>query len=210
MINALFFGGAFNPPTIAHIQLAKYALEQINFDKVIFCPSKSKYILNTEHKDFSFDEETRLNMLKDVASNNSFMIVSDIEIKMKEQSRTYFTLKKLSSEGYNLKLLIGSDWLNKLTTERKYVEEIAKEFGIVVLKRNNDDVDTLFNTIPLLIKIKKYVTIIDTPNDFKFVSSNKIRTLLKNYDANKGEINKDLPNELHNLNKYLKGDLYEK
>lgn len=210
MINALFFGGAFNPPTIAHIQLAKYAMQQINFDKVIFCPSKSKYILNTEHKDFSFNEETRLNMLKDIASNNPFMIVSDIEIKMKEQSRTYFTLKKLSSEGYNLKLLIGSDRLNKLTTERKYVEEIAKEFGIVVLKRNDDDVDALFNTIPLLIKIKKYVTIIDTPNDFKFVSSNKIRTLLKNYDTNIDEINKDLPNELHNLNKYLKGDLYEK
>ncbi len=210
MINALFFGGAFNPPTIAHIQLAKYAMEKINFDKVIFCPTKSKYILNTEHKDFSFNEETRLNMLKDIANNNSFMIVSDIEIKMKEQSRTYFTLKKLSSEGYNLKLLIGSDWLNKLTTEWKYVEEIAKEFGIVVLKRNNDDVDTLFNTIPLLIKIKKYVTIIDAPNNFKFVSSNKIRTLLKDYDTNKDEINKDLPNELHNLNKYLKGDLYEK
>jgi len=210
LINALFFGGAFNPPTIAHIQLAKYAMEQINFDRVIFCPTKSKYILNTERKDFSFDEDTRLKMLNDVSKNNSFMIVSDIEIKEKEQSRTYFTLKKLKNEGYNLKLLIGSDWLNKLATDWMYVEEIAKEFGIVILKRNNDDVEELFNTIPLLIKIKKYVIIINSPTNFKFISSNNIRTLLKDYDLNIDKINADLPPELHNLKKYIKGDSYEK
>lgn len=91
-----------------------------------------------------------------------------------------------------------------------YVEEIAKEFGIVILKRNNDDVEELFNTIPLLIKIKKYVIIINSPTDFKFISSNNIRTLLKDYDLNINKINADLPPELHNLEKYIKGDSYEK
>ncbi len=31
-----FFGGCFNPPTNAHINLAKKALKECNLDKVIF------------------------------------------------------------------------------------------------------------------------------------------------------------------------------
>ncbi len=33
-----FFGGCFNPPTNAHINLAKKALKECNLDKVIFVP----------------------------------------------------------------------------------------------------------------------------------------------------------------------------
>lgn len=33
-----FFGGCFNPPTIAHINLAKKVLEKCNLDKLIFVP----------------------------------------------------------------------------------------------------------------------------------------------------------------------------
>ncbi len=33
-----FFGGSFNPPTNAHINLAKRALEECELDKVIFVP----------------------------------------------------------------------------------------------------------------------------------------------------------------------------
>lgn len=33
-----FFGGSFNPPTNAHIDLAKKALKECKLDKVIFVP----------------------------------------------------------------------------------------------------------------------------------------------------------------------------
>ena len=33
-----FFGGCFNPPTIAHIELAKKAIEIAGLDKLIFIP----------------------------------------------------------------------------------------------------------------------------------------------------------------------------
>ena len=33
-----FFGGSFNPPSIAHLKLAKKAIKECKLDKVIFVP----------------------------------------------------------------------------------------------------------------------------------------------------------------------------
>ena len=38
-----FFGGAFNPPTIAHFDLAKNAIENYSFDKIYFVPVNNFY-----------------------------------------------------------------------------------------------------------------------------------------------------------------------
>ena len=204
MINTLFFGGAFNPPTIAHIELAKFALKELNFDKVIFCPTKNHYILKTEGKSYSFSELTRLNMLNKIAKNNSFMEISDYELKQDKQPRTYFTLKHFKEEGYNIKLLIGSDWLNKLDSSWLYVKEIAKEFGIVVLTRSNDNIDEIIKNNKLVNEIKDYLTILKTPPEYKFISSTYIRSLLNDYNNNVDEINSLIPKELDGLKDYLK------
>ena len=54
-----FFGGCFNPPTNAHINLAKRALKECNLDKVIFVP-----IGNFYKKNELISGEHRYNMLK--------------------------------------------------------------------------------------------------------------------------------------------------
>lgn len=54
-----FFGGCFNPPTNAHINLAKKALKECNLDKVIFVPIGNFY----EKKEL-ISGEHRYNMLK--------------------------------------------------------------------------------------------------------------------------------------------------
>ena len=38
-----FFGGSFNPPTVAHIYLAKEAVSQCKLDKVVFVPMNDYY-----------------------------------------------------------------------------------------------------------------------------------------------------------------------
>lgn len=54
------FGGSFNPPTVAHINLAKQVLEEMNeIEKVIFVPVSTKY-----NKKGLAPDEVRLNMLK--------------------------------------------------------------------------------------------------------------------------------------------------
>ena len=77
MIKALMFGGAFNPPTIAHIQLAEYAKKMTKSDVVIFVPTKMTYIKNDQQKDFAFNDEVRYEMLQKIASTREWMVVSD-------------------------------------------------------------------------------------------------------------------------------------
>ena len=84
-MRALVYGGAFNPPTIAHIELADFARKAAGFDKVIFVPSKMHYITDDQKKDFAFDDETRLAMLRECAKAHEWMEVSDYEIKAAEQ-----------------------------------------------------------------------------------------------------------------------------
>ncbi|MBQ1383447.1 MAG: nicotinic acid mononucleotide adenylyltransferase, partial [Solobacterium sp.] len=37
-MKVLYFGGAFNPPTRAHIELADLVRQELGFDKVLFMP----------------------------------------------------------------------------------------------------------------------------------------------------------------------------
>lgn len=54
-----FFGGCFNPPTNAHINLAKKVLKECKLDKVIFVPVGNFY-----DKKELVSGEHRYNMLK--------------------------------------------------------------------------------------------------------------------------------------------------
>ena len=38
-----FFGGSFNPPTIAHLDLVKKAIQKYQLDKVYFVPVNNFY-----------------------------------------------------------------------------------------------------------------------------------------------------------------------
>ena len=51
MKRVLAFFGAFNPPTVAHIELARFAMERTGRDGVVFVPSKSVYIRGEQGKD---------------------------------------------------------------------------------------------------------------------------------------------------------------
>ncbi len=196
-MKALFFGGAFNPLTNAHLHLAEEVKNVFCFDKVIFVPTKSKYILKTEEKEFSFTEEERYQMLKDVSFDYDFMEVSDIEIKEKEQPRTYLTMKEIQKEGYDLTLMIGSDWLENLRTKWMYVDEILDEFSLLVIRRNYDDIDKIINQDSYLKERKSKIQFYDPKADYQNVSSSYVRMLLKDFDKNEKEIHSLVPQKVY-------------
>ena len=173
-MKVLYFGGAFNPPTKAHIALADHARKQLAYDKVLFMPTKYEYVRYDEGKDFVYSDEKRLEMLSRIAADHEWMIVSDYEMNQPSQPRTYHTLQHFSDQ-YELKLLIGSDWLRRLETGWNYVMEICRDFGLAVMARNGDDVQEIIEHDPYLKALQPYLTIVQMPDEWQNVSSTAVR-----------------------------------
>lgn len=170
MKNVLAFFGAFNPPTRAHVSLAKMAMDTTGRDGVIFVPSKSKYITETQEKDFAFQESLRLEMLNDLALYSPWMAVSRHDIDSDEQPRTYETLCFLKQQGYEPSLLVGTDVLEKMEREWLNVDKIANEFGIVCITRG-DYTEDIIKESDFLSNISKHITLIPSPKDFEMSST---------------------------------------
>ena len=178
MTRALAFGGAFNPPTIAHIELAHYAMEAVGAECVIFIPSKSSYVLGEQGKNFSFTDSERLAMLGKIAAHRTWMRVSSFELDLDTQPRTYETLRHLREEGYAPQLLFGSDKLPELETVWRHVDGICREFGIVCLSRSGVDTEELIRRDPYLNARSGNITLIEAPPRYRDVSSSQVRELL--------------------------------
>jgi nicotinate-nucleotide adenylyltransferase len=193
---ALVFGGAFNPPTIAHVSLADFARRETNSEEVIFVPTKNTYIQNTQHKSFAFSNEERLDMLKLLADSRSWMRVSAFEIESASQPRTYMTLKHLRDQGYACRLLFGSDKLHELEKEWMYVEEIAHEFGMVCLSRSTDNPEMMIENDEYLRTLKPYIQVISAPETTRNMSSTQVRNELALIQEHLSVIRGIVPEEL--------------
>ena len=197
MKKVLAFFGAFNPPTIAHIQLGRYAMEQTAREGVLYVPSKSVYIESEQGKSFALDDRERLSMLRAVAVHHSWMDVIDREICADWQPRTYETLCWLTEQGYQPTLLMGSDKLPELEHGWKYVEEIVSEFGIVCMYRGTDDVNAMIRNDPYLCRLSHGILALETPGDLKTVSSSEVREILRNREELCARLKALVPPEIY-------------
>ena len=175
----LAFFGAFNPPTRAHLELADFARRETGAGGVIFVPSRTDYIRNDQGKDYAFSNAARLEMLEALAESRPWMIVSGWELQQETQPRSYITLCHLREEGYVPALLLGSDNLRQLSSGWKYVPEIAREFGIVCLARSADSCESIIRESPLLSSLSDCITVLETPGEWKEVSSSAVRDALR-------------------------------
>ena len=179
MKNVLAFFGAFNPPTNAHIELGRYAMEQTRREGVLYVPSKSSYIAEDQGKSFAYNDLDRLAMLRAVADHNPWMKVIDREIFSEVQPRTYATLCSLRDDGYQPALLMGSDKLMELEHGWKHVEEIVTEFGIVCMCRGMDDIRQIVYGDPYLRSLSHGITLLETPEELRRISSTTVRNILQ-------------------------------
>ena len=186
MRRALAFFGAFNPPTNAHLELARYALEKTGLETVIFVPSRSSYIRGEQGKDYAWPDRERLAMLQAAAKTRPWMEVTGWEMEQDHQPRTYETLLELKAEGVNAALLIGSDKLAELGSKWQYVKEIAEEFGIVCLERGGDDCGEIIRASEFLTQLKDRIRVLKTPEETKGISSTQVRKRITNGESPEG------------------------
>lgn len=144
------FGGSFNPPTIAHISLAKQVLAKMdNLEKVILVPVSTRY-----NKNGLASDEIRFNMLEQICEKEPKLDVSRLELDSDKQLYTIETLRKIKQQNPNKQIyfVLGTDNLKELETWHK-VYELLSSFKFIVLKRDEDSVSDIIDKSTIL---KKY------------------------------------------------------
>lgn len=189
------YQGTFNPIHKIHLEVAKFAKEYYNFDKIIFIPA---YIPPHKTVDKSLAEH-RYNMVKLAIKNIPFFNISDIEYKFRGNSYTYNTIVKLKSEmkiNDKINFIIGTDAFEKIESWYK-TDELKKLVHFIIFPRTN-----LFNKADFDHLKEKGYDFEFAPMQYKDVSSTQIRRNLRNGESIKGL-------EIPQVMEYIKeNDLY--
>ncbi len=166
-----FFGGCFNPPTIAHLEMAKLAIKEIGLDKVIFVPMNDFYnkmgLISSNH---------RINMLNILINGNTNLEVNDFEIKANKKMFAIdafdYIDKNYDCEKY---FIMGSDNYIKINNWKDSYK--LEKFNYIILDRLHE------------IKVNDKISIVSN-NNYLNISSTKVRNLIlkkedtKNYLTN--------------------------
>ena len=134
-MNIGLYFGAFNPIHDGHLQVAIYAVNNSDLDKVWFVLTpQSPHKIDSTLIDFNH----RYKMLEIVCKKHKNILPSDIEKNLPKPSYSISTLNYLKKENdiNNYSLIIGDDNIKKLTTWKQY-SEIIKNHKIYVYPRNN-------------------------------------------------------------------------
>lgn len=154
-----FFGGTFNPPTIAHIELAKKALIKANLDKVIFVPVGDYY----DKKELASGRD-RYNMLKTACDELDDIEVSEILLDIKEKIYAIDAFKIIKEKYPNddIYFIMGADNFVNIMNWKK-AEELIYNYKYIVFERKNIDVKEYitrklneYKNRIILIKNQKY------------------------------------------------------
>ena len=128
------FGGAFDPPHLAHVALARVAIEQLELDALWVIPTGHAW-----HKTHALSPaEHRLNMARLAFSSDSKVFVDDRETRRPGPTYTIDTLNSLKTEHplADLFLIIGADQARSLTTWHRW-QEVMQSATICVAGRDN-------------------------------------------------------------------------
>jgi len=131
-LRTALFGGTFDPVHLAHLTVAREALDQFCLDEVLFVPAS-----NPPHKtDIGAAYEDRVAMLELACSSEPRFRVSRIE-EGAERSYTIRTLERVIpalAAGDRLYFLIGADAFSELHTWHRW-QEVAATVEFIVVSR---------------------------------------------------------------------------
>lgn len=169
-------GGAFNPVTLGHIELAQFVLNTSGqFDEVWLMPAYN-HMYNKEMQSF----EHRFKMCEIAAEVDGRIKVFDYEKKKKFAGETYHLVKTLTSdpdyENYNFSFIIGLDNANTFDKWVNY-EELERMIRFVIVPRQGYSPigsSWYFNSPHIFLNGVDETPIME-------VSSTEVRNLLVNY-----------------------------
>ena len=130
------FGGSFNPPTIAHYEVAKHMLKMPFISKLLFVPVGDHY-----EKAGLVPAFHRAQMLEILAKKLPGASVSNVEIEAKRARKTIETLERLQADHPNelLAFVMGADNLYDLLNWYDY-KRLVQNFKFLIVNRHELDV----------------------------------------------------------------------
>ncbi len=169
------FGGCFNPIHNAHLTIAEGLVKKGYVDKVIFVPTDSSY----DKKDL-IPYEFRETMIKLAIENYDFLEVSNVGT-LRNNRYTYQVLDKLAEDNLQDRFyfICGTDNLKELDTWKEY-EYILDTYGIIVIRRDKDDLDKI---LKMYEPHKSGIIVSDIETGE--ISSTMIRELIKRGDIDR-------------------------
>ena len=168
----IVFGGAFNPPTIAHREIYFHIKKSLDFKTFIFLPVSNLYT-----KSSLISNLHRLNMLKLMAEDLEHATVSDLEINDSDFLGTYHSLLRIQ-ERYNddVAFVIGADNLENIH-HWKHAEALLTEFKFIVINRHEQDIASKIKESKHLTKYQENFMIL--PDFHMHISSTIFRETLE-------------------------------
>ncbi len=168
-----FFGGSFNPPTKAHINLAIEALKQCGLDKLIFVPMGDEY-----EKQELAKAEDRLKMLEIAckSTNEKRLQVSDIELKLGKRIHAIDAFKLIQNKykkSENFFIMGADNFINIL--EWKQNQELIANYKYIIFERKAIDIEKYIEENKEIKKHRENIKIIQNKRH-KDTSSSEFRS----------------------------------
>lgn len=142
------FGGAFNPPTIAHQAIYHHVTKHLPCTKFIYLPVSNLYTKRSLASNFH-----RLEMLKLMTKDLPNVVVSTMEFDDSDYLGTYQSLIRIQDNypSEEIVFVIGADNLAKL---HKWInaESLLSDFRFVVINRNHTPIEKAIMDNPALAK----------------------------------------------------------
>jgi nicotinate-nucleotide adenylyltransferase len=151
----IVYGGAFNPPTIAHVEIIKKIAETYPNNKIYVIPSNDKYITGWKQQYSPIPFEDRLDLLSDAAvaaeEYNEQISYLGIEQYIIASGNTIDTVNYLKDTRYSdVAIVIGYDNLPKIKTWYGGDELLAEnEFIVLTRGKHSDSTNLRFHFLQL-------------------------------------------------------------
>ena len=178
------FGGSFDPPHKAHLELVKLVVEKLELDHVLVTVANDPWQKSVIRQ--VTDSSHRLEMARLLFGGYSDATVTDIEFQLGGESNTSETLRALRSNYQHAEfyLLLGYDTAIAIETWRN-PDLVLNQSQVVVVERPG------FTDIELPSILSSAIRIKGLNLD---ISSENIRSLLKNEET----IADAIPQEIRN------------
>ena len=146
-----FFGGSFNPPTYAHLEIARMSIQEQNLDRVYFVPVGNSY-----KKPELIDENYRYEMLQIISKNFNNIDVENIELNKNESISAIqaFEMIEKKYEGTKIYFIMGADNFIKMPTW-KNAEELITKYNYIVFNRHSLNLENFIKENGMLYKNKE-------------------------------------------------------